>query len=178
MKNIVAFAASSSKQSINKQLVQYVCSLLQQNHFEVLDLNDYPLPVFNVDIEKQGYPANALRFKDKLYQASGIIISLAEHNGSYTAVFKNLFDWLSRIELEMWQHKPMLLLSTSTGARGGKGVMEAALSRFPRHGLNLAASLSIPSFNENFTDGRIVHAQYNTQLLEAVYKLEGMIAVV
>jgi NAD(P)H-dependent FMN reductase len=75
---------------------------------------------------------------------------MAEHNGSYTAWFKNLFDWVSRINGKFLQDKKILLLSTSPGARGAQSVMASALDRFPRHGAIILASFSLPNFNENF----------------------------
>ena len=83
---VIAFAASNSKQSINKQLVTYAASLLENADVELLDLNDYELPLFSVDIEKEiGQPALAQAFLDKLGHADALVISLAEHNGNYSA---------------------------------------------------------------------------------------------
>ena len=50
--NVVAFAASSSTQSINKKLVTYAASLLPAHNVEILDLNDFELPLFSVDREQ------------------------------------------------------------------------------------------------------------------------------
>ena len=49
MKKIIAFGASSSKQSINKQLATYTANQFQNASVEILDLNDYEMPVFSVD---------------------------------------------------------------------------------------------------------------------------------
>ena len=80
-----------------------------------------------------------------------LIVSLAEHNGSYTAAFKNLYDWTSRVQTTVWSDKHMLLLSTSPGARGGASVMAAARATFPRMGADLKAFFSLPSFGRNFS---------------------------
>lgn len=116
MKKIIAFAGSNSKKSINKQLVVYASSLLNDFEVEVLDLNDYPLPIYGVDEEMEnGFPANVIIFLNKIKDADGIMLSLAEHNGNFTVAFKNIVDWMSRIEQKLWNNKPMLLLSTSPG---------------------------------------------------------------
>ena len=52
MKKIIAFAGTNSKTSINKQLVTYSASLLNEVDVTILDLNDYELPLFGVDFEK------------------------------------------------------------------------------------------------------------------------------
>ncbi|MFT5131662.1 MAG: chromate reductase [Gammaproteobacteria bacterium] len=148
---ITAFAASSSKNSINKMLVTYACGLLNAADVEVLDLNDYELPLFSVDKEEElGQAKLAIDFLAKIGECDALVISFAEHNGSYSAAFKNLFDWCSRIEVKVWQHKPLVLLSTSPGASGGASVLAMALNSAPFFAGDVKASLSIPSFYENF----------------------------
>ena len=132
MKKIITLAGSNSKKSINKQLAEYTASLMQDVEVLNLDLNDYQLPLYSIDVENDnGFPADLLVLDEIIENTDGIILSLAEHNGAYSAVFKNAFDWLSRINGKVWKNKPMLLLSTSPGARGGQSVMDLALSRFP-----------------------------------------------
>lgn len=148
---IVAFGASYSKSSINKQLAQHTANHFENQEIEILDLNDYNLPVFTVDIEKeQGHPEVLLQFIQKLDSADLIIISMAEHNGSYTAAFKNLFDWTSRVKLNMFENKKLLLLSTSPGGRGAESSLNTAAERFPRHGATILDRFSLPNFHQNF----------------------------
>lgn len=83
MKKIIAFAGSDSKTSINKQLVTYATTLTEGVEVEILDLNDYPLPTYSVNIENEsGFQENAKLFLEKLKSADGFIISLAEHNNA------------------------------------------------------------------------------------------------
>jgi len=172
MKKILAFGASNSKTSINKQLATYASSLLKNTEVEVLDLNDFDVPTYSVDLEgKSGIPDNAQQFLNKITASDGLIISLAEHNGAYTAIFKSLFDWTSRIDVKLFQQKPMLLMSTSPGARGGQSVLEIAENRFPIHDANIVAKFSLPSFNDNFKEEKIVDADLNTSLVKAVNSL-------
>lgn len=148
---IIGFAASNSSQSINKKLVTCAAKLLHEQDCEILDLNDYELPLFSSDLEaKIGQPDAAKKFFDKLGIADIIIISFAEHNGSYTAAYKNLFDWCSRIDSKVFQGKSMLMLSTSPGGRGGASVLAQAVASAPFFSGNVKASLSIPSFGDNF----------------------------
>ena len=138
---LLAFAASNSKKSINKRLVTYAASLLEGADVEVLDLNDYEMPLFSVDKEEElGHPALAKAFLAKIAASDALIISFAEHNGSYSVAYKNLFDWCSRAGAKVFHDKPLVLLATSPGARGGASVLAAATN----------ASLSIPSFFDNF----------------------------
>ncbi len=165
MKNIITLGGSSSKNSINKQLAEYVGSTLKGVEVTNLDLNDYQLPLYSIDIEnEQGFPKDLKELNQRVEEASGIVLSLAEHNGAYSAAFKNAFDWLSRIDGKVWRNKPMLLLRTSPGARGGQSVMDIALSRFPFNGGNIVGSMTFPSFGENFKDGTIVNEELKLNL--------------
>ena len=169
MKQIVAFAGSNSKQSINKKLAVYASSLVSNAEVKILDLNDFELPLYSIDLEnEQGIPENAQRFLDYIKSSDGIILSLAEHNGAYSSAFKNLFDWMSRIESKLWSHKPMLLMATSPGARGGGSVLDIAKNRFPFNGGHIVSNFSLPNFGDNFKDDKIIDSNLNTRLLEAV----------
>lgn len=169
MKNIIAFAGSNSSTSINKQLATYAASLVGGAEVTVLDLNDFELPLYGMDYElNHGIPENAKKFLDIIKSTDGIVLSLAEHNGAYATVFKNIFDWMSRIDGKLWSDKPMLIMATSPGGRGGATVLEIAQGRFGYMGGNIVGSFSLPSFGDNFADGKITNAELNNQLLEEV----------
>ncbi|WP_185285415.1 NADPH-dependent FMN reductase, partial [Elizabethkingia meningoseptica] len=96
---IVAFAGTNSPTSINKVLVEYVAKQFDSNNVEFLDLNDYEMPIYGVHREQQsGVPQEAKNFAEKIDSADLVIMSLAEHNSSYSVAFKNVFDWVSRIQ--------------------------------------------------------------------------------
>lgn len=157
---IIAFGASYSSTSINKQFATFATTYFAGNEIEVLDLNNYPLPVFTVDMEKKGFPTPVQQFIDKIAEGDFIIISMAEHNGSYTAAFKNLFDWASRVKAKIFEGKKLMLLSTSDGRRGAMSVLETAKTRFPFHGAEIIGSFSLPQFYNNFNpESGIVNAE-------------------
>ncbi len=153
---VLAFAASSSRHSINKALVRHAVARLKGEYLtdveiEFLDLNDYEMPIYSIDREREGgIPEEGARFFEKIGAADGVLIAYAEHNGFYTAAFKNVFDWASRIEMKVFQGKPQLVLSTSPGRGGGAHVLETAIASAPHFGAEIVASLSIPSFRDNF----------------------------
>ncbi|MBP9792565.1 MAG: NAD(P)H-dependent oxidoreductase [Flavobacterium sp.] len=168
---IIAFAGSNSKNSINKKLATYVAHLFENATIEVLDLNDFALAVFGVDLEAEiGHPQLAKAFLDKLASADIIVMSLAENNGSYSTAFKNIFDWASRQYKDVFQQKPMLLMATSPGGRGGASVLELAQGNLPRYGANIKAVFSLPSFNENFDAEKLVisNPELDLQIKEIV----------
>ena len=169
MKNIIVFAGSNSKDSINKQLAVYASSLVEKVDVKVLDLNDFELPIYGIDFEKEyGIPDHAHKFLKCIKDSDGIILSLAEHNGAYTTVFKNIFDWMSRIDGKLWSDKPMLLMATSPGARGGASVLEVARGRFPYMAGNIVAEFSLPSFGSNFSEGKLINEVLNSDLKSKV----------
>jgi len=169
MKNIIAFAGSNSKNSINKQLAIYAANKIVDVEVNILDLNDFELPLYGIDYETEhGIPDTAKQFLEIIKSTNGIVLSLAEHNGAYSSAFKNLFDWMSRIDGKFWYEKPMLLMATSPGGRGGVSVLEIAKGRFPFMGGNIVADFSLPSFGQNFSEGELINKELLAQLTESV----------
>jgi NAD(P)H-dependent FMN reductase len=168
---IVAFGGSNSTQSINKHLATYAASLFENAEVEVLDLNDFAMPLFSVDLEKEvGQHDLAKAFLAKLGSADILVVSLAENNNNYSAAFKNLFDWCSRIAKEVFQQKPMLLLATSPGSRGGASVLEIGRNALPRYGADIKATFSLPAFNANFDleQNKISNAELDKELRDLI----------
>ena len=131
---IVAFGASTSSTSINKLLATYAANQVEGAQVNVLDLNDYQAPMFSEDKEKEiGQAEGAVAFLRDLAEADALVVSFAEHNGSYPAAYKNLFDWATRIERNVFQNKPVVYLATSPGPGGAQSVLAAA-SHLPGRG--------------------------------------------
>jgi len=174
---IIAFAATSHRKSINKQLVEYAAHLLTKSDVEILDLNDYELPLYSQDREEElGHPKLAKDFLLKITNSDGIMISFAEHNGSYTVAYKNIFDWCSRIEPKVYQNKPMVLFSTSPGSLGGANILATAVNSMPHFDGIVKASLSIPSFYDNFDSEKQIlkHEELNEKFKDAVSHLNHL----
>lgn len=167
---ILAFGGSTSSASINRQLANHAANLIPSAEVTDLDLRQFDLPIYSSDEEEaNGIPAAAQEFKNLIGSHDGIILSLAEHNGSYSAAFKNLYDWASRIDTEVWAGKPMLLMATSPGGRGGASVLEAAKATFPRMGADLKASFSLPAFYDNFSaEAGITSEEHKQELAQAI----------
>ena len=166
---ILAFGASPSKHSINKKLATFVAGLFENANVTILDLNDFEMPIFSVDREFP-FPVQATKFAAHIDSADLIVVSLSENNGNHSAAFKNIYDWVSRIpNRKVWNGKKLLVLSTSPGGRGGSSSLEIGLKRFPFDGAEIVGSMSLPSFNQNFseTDG-ITNAEYLTEVKDLV----------
>ncbi len=175
---LLAFAASTSTRSINRQLVRYAADvaaeLVDGLEVDLLDLNDFEMPIFSQDRQDaDGIPQLAHDFYARIGQADAIIVSFAEHNGSYSAAYKNTYDWASRIDMQVYQNTPMVMLATAPGGRGGAGVLEAAVATAPFFGMDLRGQVSVPTFGENFDTeaGRLTDPDLDAQLRSAVAAL-------
>jgi NAD(P)H-dependent FMN reductase len=120
MKNILVMAGTSHRESINLALASHAASQVEGAEVTALDLNDFEMPIYSEDKEEaSGIPQQAKDFLAAIQAADGIVLSLAGHNGSYTAAFKNILDWTSRVEQKLWSEKPMLLMVSSCRVRQG-----------------------------------------------------------
>ena len=173
---IVAFGGSNSSTSINKKLATYITTFFKEHSIEILDLNDYEMPLFGADkIGKIGIPQLALDFAKKIDDSDLLIMSLAEHNGAYTVAFKNIFDWISVIQERkvFWGNKPTFLMATSPGPRGGESVLNLAKNTLPYYGANVIESFSLQSFYENFNDENgIVNVDILAELQTKIEKIK------
>ena len=157
--NILVFGASSSKNSINKELATYVGNKIENATINVIDLNDFEMPIYSIDRQEDGFPEAAQNFYKLIKEADGIVVSLAEHNLNFSTAFKNILDWVSRIEMTFLDGKKMFVLSTSPGGYGGANVMEIALKYFGFAKGEVVESYSFPSFYDNFKDGEIINPE-------------------
>lgn len=153
---ILAIPATNSRDGLNRRLLGHAARLLQDGlvpdaEVEILDLNDYEMPIYSKERQQDhGVPEPAQQFYDKIGEADAVIVSFAEHNGSYSAAWKNVYDWASRIDREVYQGKKVAMFAATPGPRGGAGVLGSASTTAPFYGADLVGNLGIPTFGENF----------------------------
>lgn len=127
MARILAFSGSLRKESWNQKLVHIAAAGARQRGADVtiVSLRDFPLPVFDQDLEAEGYPEAAARLKALFLSHDGLLIASPEYNSSVTAALKNAIDWVSRVSspgepaLSAFKGKVAGLMSASPGALGG-----------------------------------------------------------
>ena len=157
---------------------KFAANQLSEVEVDLIDLNDFEMPIYSIDREKvDGIHPLALEFKERIAQADGIIISFAEHNGAYSAAYKNVYDWVSRIHQKVWMDKPMLLLATSPGGRGAKGVLELASASYRRQNTNTVESFSLPSFQINFDGSQITDEELASEFTRTLDLFEQALHV-
>ncbi|MEJ8561822.1 NAD(P)H-dependent oxidoreductase [Yoonia sp. GPGPB17] len=155
---ILAFGASNSTTSINARLARHASQVMATEiatgaEVHVLDLNKFEMPIYSPEREEAyGIPDAAHAFRSVIETADALIVSFAEHNGSYTAAFKNTLDWVSRIDVNVWQNKPALFMSASGGQWGGATVLATAVEAAPYLGGDVRAHFAVGPWQEKFNE--------------------------
>ena len=171
---VLAFGASNNKNSINQQLAHYAAKQVPNAEITMLDIHQLEMPIFSNEREQElGQPKQAKQFFQAISDTDLIIISFAEHNGSYTAAYKNVFDWTTRIDMKVFQGKPVIMLGTSPGPGGASSVLAAAAGSAPYFAADVKASISLASFYDNFDmeTAQVTLETFNRQLLDVIETL-------
>ena len=171
MKKILAFSGSYSQDSINHKLAEYAGGLMNNVDMSIINLSDYESPFYSKEVESEnGIPSSIKALRLLFNNADGFILSTPEYNGSIPAGLKNTLDWVSRMEGKIFQDKPVLLMATSPGARGGLSVLNHLSAVMPFWGAKLVGPFSLPKFGENFIDGEM-NSEFKNELNKM---LEGL----
>ncbi len=158
---VLAFAGSLRRDSYNKKLVRLAAEGARDGGAEVtyLDLRDYPLPIYDGDLEaSDGLPKNARLLKELFLDHQGLLIASPEYNSSISAVLKNTIDWVSRPQageppLVHFKGKVAGLMSASPGALGGlRGLVTVRSILSNIHVLVLPDQLSVGKAHELFDE--------------------------
>ena len=151
MKKILAFSGSNSSTSINSKLLEYTLGLITNHEINNVDIRDYDMPIYGLDLEaKDGIPQKAHSFAKLLADCDGIVFACPEYNGFMPTAMKNIIDWVSRTSRPIFQNKPMLIMSTSPGPRGGSWNLDNMAEGFSYRGAEIKGKFSLASFNDNF----------------------------
>lgn len=151
MAKILAFAGSNSSISINYEFVKYTTNMVKGHTVNLINMANLPFPMYSADYEvENGYSNSLIELKNDINNADGIILSVNEHNSNPSAYFKNLLDWLSRLERKFLADTKILLMATSPGKGGAKHALGIVEMMLPRFGGEIVESFSLPSFSENF----------------------------
>jgi chromate reductase len=124
---LLFFAGSTREGSFNKKLARLGCRIAEANGIEAVfvDLKDYPMPLYNGDLEAaEGPPEKARAFKALLSEYPGVFIACPEYNSSVTPLLKNTLDWVTRVRakgetgLEVYQSRVFAISGASPGYYG------------------------------------------------------------
>jgi chromate reductase, NAD(P)H dehydrogenase (quinone) len=165
---ILAFAGSTRQASFNRKLLRIAVDGAKSAGGEVtmVELADYPLPLFNQDDESaRGIPENGRKLKELMKSHRGFLLACPEYNSSITPLLKNTIDWTSRLSegekpLECYAQKAAILMSASPGALGGlRGLVHVRAILGNIGTLVLPGTISISQAASAFdADGQLVDA--------------------
>ena len=125
---LLFFAGSTREGSYNKKLAQLGRHIAEANGIEAVfvDLKDYPMPLYNGDLEaKEGPPEKAREFKALLGEYQGVFIASPEYNSSVAPLLKNTLDWVTRVTEEglngpkIFRSRVFAIAGSSPGYYGG-----------------------------------------------------------
>jgi chromate reductase len=122
MNKVLMFSGSSRKESVNQKLIRAAANYASSQGAEVtvINLADYPMPLYNGDLEEtDGIPPTVKELTALLASHNSIFISSPEHNGLPSALLKNTIDWVSREDISVFSGKVAAIVSASPGGLGG-----------------------------------------------------------
>ena len=175
---ILAIAASNHSRSINRALLGYAAARLEtlapDVEIEFVDINQYEMPIYSIDREKSdGVHPLAQALFDKIGAADALIVSFAEYNGFVTAAWKNIYDWMSRIDQKVWQDKPIVLLAATPGPRAGANVLQTQEMTAPYFGMDIKGKHGVGLWREAW-DGTALTKDDDRAAVDAAIK--GLLA--
>jgi len=180
---LLFFAGSTRERSYNKKLARLAQHIATANGIEgvFVDLKDYPMPLYNGDLEvEQGPPQKAAEFKALLSEYQGVFIASPEYNSSVTPLLKNTIDWVTRVRakgetgLEVYKTR---VFAISGASPGYYGAMRSLLNLRQILAVGIGATvipqqLALPRANEAFEEGgSLKDKAQQTMLKDVVEKL-------
>jgi len=178
---LLVFSGSLRKDSVNKKFAREALRLAKElgAEGEFIDLKDYPMPVYDGDIEEStGIPETTKALSKKIAEADALIISTPEYNASIPGSLKNTVDWLSRDKPVTMTGKHLLILAASPGAVGGMRALWHTRQPFEMLGMHVYPTMQgLPmaygAFDENGTLKEEKTVAGLKKLLEAYIKHAG-----
>jgi len=116
-KKYVGICGSLRKNSRNMGMLRYASENMPAGTaLEILDISS--IPFYREDMPK---PESVKHLAEKVREADGLVLAVAEYNYSYAPALKNALDWLSREKGELLAGKTCAMM----GAAGGMGSSRA-----------------------------------------------------
>lgn len=179
-KKLLFLSGSIRNDSFNTRLNNVAAQVAQQQgaDVEVIDLIDYPMPLFNQDLEaEQGAPDTVIKLKKKFKAADGFFIAAPEYNSSITPLLKNTIDWLSRktedneLPLACFADKAAAICAASPGGFGGLRALDPLRLLLAHIGVNVVGKqLAVATASKAFNEEGELSSEHHLQTLETVVK--------
>jgi chromate reductase len=151
---VLAFSGSARRESLNRKLLAVTVDAVRKAGAEVtlLDLNDFPLPIYHGDLEDaEGLPTNAKKLIELITRHAGLLIASPEYNSMFTPLLKNTLDWCTRDEENPFTGKIAAVVSASPGQLGGVRSLQHLRHLLLHLGCHVVpAQCTLPKANEAF----------------------------
>lgn len=152
----LALVGSNNRDSINRKLINYVSERFENTTVDLHSWLGFNIPIYSKEIEMiNGVPQPIIELKNTIDQYKALIISVNEYNLSISSFFKNIIDWLSRVDPLFLDQKKVLVMSTSASEKGAVHALEYMKKVLPTLGAVSVESFSIPLFHENFDSQKL-----------------------
>ncbi|GIK80167.1 MAG: NAD(P)H-dependent oxidoreductase [Pseudorhodoplanes sp.] len=119
MSNVITICGSLRQHSYNAALARSLPKLAPAG----MTISPAPsigdLPLYNQDIQDEGFPPEVEVLAAAIRAADGVIIVSPEYNWTIPGALKNAIDWVSRLKEQPFKAKPVALQSASTALLGG-----------------------------------------------------------
>ncbi len=165
----LVFAGSTRQDSVNRKLAKVVAKQLERAGIPatLVELRDYPMPIYEGDLEaEEGVPATVTAFQELMRAHEALVIASPEFNGSFSALLKNVVDWVSlpvagEGPTALFRGKTAALLSASPGKGGGRRGLRHLRELLEMVGVAVITSqLAVGKASDAFTtDGELAQEQ-------------------
>ena len=163
---ILAFAGSTRRESWNRKVLEVAVAGARDAGAEVnlVNLNDFPMPIYNADWHTDnGVPETMRALRKLMMEANGIMIASPEYNTSITPLLKNTIDWLSQEvdgqpENIAFAGKVGALMGASNGAFGTIRALPHVSYILSNLGVFMLPVVAVPKVSANFdAEGKIAN---------------------
>ena len=118
--NVLVICGSLRKGSYNAALTRALPDLAPAGMKMVTAPPFETLPLYNADMQQaSGFPGPAEDLATAVRAAAGVLFVTPEYNWSMPGGLKNAIDWVSRMNEQPFEGKPVAIQSCSQGPLGG-----------------------------------------------------------
>lgn len=117
---VLGMCGSLRKASYNKMALSVAAKMAltyEGVKYTEANLKELALPIYDGDIEAQGFPPGVVELKRLVADSDIILMASPEYNHSITPALKNAIDWLSR-DVNVLDKKWAVLFGVSIGVYG------------------------------------------------------------
>lgn len=117
MSRVLGISGSLRTRSYNTALLHTIGELLPDS-WTMDVVTPVGLPLYNEEIQKDGWPSAVLSLVDQIRQADIVVVATPEYNYSIPGGLKNAIDWVSRVPDQPFRNKVVGIVGAASGRMG------------------------------------------------------------